>query len=354
MKTNNYSSYLIVFLWCCLFWRESCSLTFTGSQVIPMLSNSLRNIPNNLMNIPKMPLTMPNFPSFAESTSTDSPMIYFTGAGIYFWWQLGAAKYLLETYDHHELKKLPMLGASAGSITSAMLLTRADIDAAPRIAINLANEYDIFSKKNTGLACPWGKLLRTWLEQTLPDELILEDVENLRIAISPTLAPPKFVSGFQNKSDLVDAICASCHIPLLLDGRPFAYYRGEAVVDGSFWYFVTKNRWTGLPLPPEAMSAEEKKKSIFWIDYSDDEQFMQSVSGNFLELITPDMMYDMMDLGYKYMKQEVNQERLRIPTSRFRSVGRMLNVKRAQRMASSLFPEDFSDNMLLNFPSFSM
>ena len=27
-------------------------------------------------------------------------------------------------------------------------------------------------------------------------------------------------------------------------------YVGEQVLDGSFWYFVTKNRETGLPIPP--------------------------------------------------------------------------------------------------------
>lgn len=87
---------------------------------------------------------------------------------------------------------------------------------------------------------------------------------------------------------------------LLLDGRPYTQYRGENVIDGSFWYFITKDRRTGLPIPSNIVNEDD----IFWIDYTDDEDFMLTVSGNFLELTNPQGMYDMIDSGYNFMKRE--------------------------------------------------
>ena len=43
---------------------------------------------------------------------------------------------------------------------------------------------------------------------------------------------------------------------------------------------------------------------IFWIDYCDDADFMQSVSGNMLGLVSPERVSDMMEDGYNFMKRE--------------------------------------------------
>lgn len=108
-------------------------------------------------------------------------------------------------------------------------------------------------------------------------------------------------------ADVIKACMASCHVPLFLDGRPFTEYRGEQVMDGSFWYFVTKDRVTGLPLPnDENVTADD----IFWIDYGDDEEFMQTISGNFLDLVSAESVPDMIEAGYNFMKREHFQGRL--------------------------------------------
>jgi predicted patatin/cPLA2 family phospholipase len=88
-------------------------------------------------------------------------------------------------------------------------------------------------------------LLRKWLDIVIPDSVRTEDLQDLHIAITPTFKSPKLVSNFEDKNDLIDAIMASCHVPVFLDGRPFTEYKGEQVLDGSFWYFVTKDRYTG-------------------------------------------------------------------------------------------------------------
>lgn len=42
----------------------------------------------------------------------DNPScIYFSGAGIYFWWQMGAAKYMKENCKPELLKSVPIIGA---------------------------------------------------------------------------------------------------------------------------------------------------------------------------------------------------------------------------------------------------
>ena len=49
----------------------------------------------------------------------------------------------------------------------------------------------------------------------------------------------------------------------------------------NFRYFVTKDRWEGLPLPSGMRSP------IYWVDYTDDDIFMRKISGNILELANP-------------------------------------------------------------------
>ncbi|KAJ1435212.1 acyl transferase/acyl hydrolase/lysophospholipase [Ochromonadaceae sp. CCMP2298] len=237
---------------------------------------------------------------------TDPQCMYCTGAGIYFWWQLGVAKYLKENCIKEDLYNTPFIGASAGSVTAAMLLCGADLDILPNAALELGREAGLFNRKS-GLAGVWGDLLLKWLQVSIPDDVTADMLKNLEIAVTPTFTKPKLVRGFQNKLELIEAIMASCHVPLFLNGMPYTTYKGERVIDGSFWYFVTKDRVTGLPLPSTPLNG------IYWIDYTDDEDFMLTVSGNFLELVSPDGLFEMIDSGYNYMKREHYNGRLPFP-----------------------------------------
>lgn len=59
-------------------------------------------------------------------------LIRFGGGGMYFWWQAGAAKYILERFDLHDVS---MLGESAGSLVAALLACRVPFDNAAEVAI---------------------------------------------------------------------------------------------------------------------------------------------------------------------------------------------------------------------------
>lgn len=241
--------------------------------------------------------------------------VYFSGAGIYFWWQAGAAKYLRQ---HCDLSQVPVLGASAGSLTSSLLLSGVDFDYAADSALALADQFGVYDKKSSFVF--WGPILRNWLEQILPDTLTGDQLKLLQIAITPAspFKAPQLVSGFETKVHLIEAIMASCHVPLFLDGKPFTTYRGEQYLDGSFWYFVTKDRFTGLPL-----AEGTKPEGVFWVDYCDDEEFMQSISGNILETVSPATIKDMMAQGFRFMEAE--HEAGRLPIARESAVVSFIN-----------------------------
>lgn len=230
------------------------------------------------------------------SPPTPYKALYFSGAGIYFWWQAGAARYIQE---HCDYSRMSVIGASAGSISAALLLSNADFSKTLDAALAIGERAGVYERKN-GLAGIWGSLVKEWLEEILPDDVTEDMYSNLQIAVTPaSINTHKLISGFKGKADIIEACLASCHVPLFLDGRPTTNFRGENVLDGSFWYFVTKNRLSGMPIPPNLKPSE-----IFWIDYCDDADFMQSISGNILGLVSPDRVAAMMDDGYNFMKRE--------------------------------------------------
>ena len=61
--------------------------------------------------------------------------------------------------------------------------------------------------------------------------------------------PPPFhrraVSRFESKADLIECLLASAHIPVLLDYKPCASYKGKLCIDGS----ALKNNYVKNPDP---------------------------------------------------------------------------------------------------------
>jgi len=250
-------------------------------------------------------MTFQSLLSRTSSISVTPKCIYFTGAGIYYYWQAGAAKYIREKCD---ITNIAVVGASAGALTSTLLLCDVDFDHATSTAIELAIQNKVFETK-TGLAGIWANLIRQWLDELIPEDLSLDKINGqLKIAVT-TVKPfgKLLVESYSDRSDLIDACLASCHVPFFLDGNAFTSFRGTPTVDGSLMSFFTKNRANGLPLPAGVLPEE-----ILWMDYWDDEVFMKRKTGNFLSLITPDGAYDMMAAGYDFMRREQEQGRLPI------------------------------------------
>ena len=194
-------------------------------------------------------------------------------------------------------------GASAGSITASLLLAGANFDESLNVAMDLMEKHGVYESK-TGLNGVLGELVREWIDIVLPqDHDFAHSIKNLDIALTPAgfniPKNPKLVSCFSNREELIECLMASCHIPILLNGRPTTVYKNESVIDGSFWYFITKSRWSGLPLP-----LDHDPANIFWIDYTDDEIFMEKISGNIMECYDEAFIREMIRDGYNFMKRE--------------------------------------------------
>jgi len=114
------------------------------------------------------------------------------------------------------------------------------------------------------------------------------------------LGSPRLIQDFKSKDEVIESILTSCHIPWLLDGRLSRNYRKEEMIDGSFYYFLLKDRYKGLPLP----TTSHNRDNIFWIDYSDDKEFMNTISNNILESVDTVKITSMVNKGYSFMKKQ--------------------------------------------------
>ena len=233
--------------------------------------------------------------------------LYFSGAGTYFFWQCGAAKYLQESCAYEEI---PIIGASAGSLTGLLLLAGVDMDQAVNVALERAEGSQIFDKKS-GLRGELNSLLSQWLDEVIPRELPMEALSQLSIALTPppmnplNLEPPTLMRDFVSREDVLSACLASCHIPFFSSGKLTAQYKDTPYIDGSFYYWVTKNRFSGLPLP------DCDPDDVLWIDYCDDEVFMKQIQDkSFLDVHDATAVMGMVDSGYKYLQIAHSEGRL--------------------------------------------
>ncbi|KAF5840307.1 hypothetical protein DUNSADRAFT_17151 [Dunaliella salina] len=73
-------------------------------------------------------------PATEGMPSKEKLTLSWAGAGIYFFWQLGAMKYLAERYD---LTKIPMAGASGGALAAVLAACGVQADDALELAYKL-------------------------------------------------------------------------------------------------------------------------------------------------------------------------------------------------------------------------
>ena len=99
--------------------------------------------------------------------------------------QLGAVKYLASRYD---LTKVPMAGASSGSLVACLSACGVDPQRIVDEAYQLSIDNDIWNRK-FGLIGIWGGLIRSWLDTLLPDNAheLVSDRVHVIIAKAPTL-----------------------------------------------------------------------------------------------------------------------------------------------------------------------
>lgn len=226
-----------------------------------------------------------------DSVAQARPPLFvsFSGGGIYFFWQLGAVKYLRE---HYQITRVPMAGASSGSIVACLSACGVCPLKTVEAAYALSLEYDIWNRK-LGLIGIWGGLIRKWLDSLLPDNAheIVSGRLHVVIAKAPTLELFE-VSHFESKADLIEAVMASAHVPFVLDGKPFIKFRNRLCWDGSFPDFVYFDNSEYL----------KRNGSTLIVDYSMDEE-LDWHRGDFLKLRSYDETLELIDKGYNYVKR---------------------------------------------------
>jgi len=174
----------------------------------------------------------------------DRPVIALPGGGIYFYWNAGALIYLKERYD---LRECALVGASAGALAIVLAACDVDFRHATRVAYRLAEENNLYERR-LALVGIWGRLVREWLEELLPEDAHERCSGWTEVCILEVFPPPfhrRAVSRFESKADLIECLLASAHIPVLLDYKPCASYKGKLCIDGS----ALKNNYVKNPDP---------------------------------------------------------------------------------------------------------
>lgn len=112
--------------------------------------------PSNTVQLERPTTIISPLPEVAKSKLT----LTWAGAGLYFFWQLGAVKLLLEKFD---LRTVPFAGASGGALASVLAACHCDPEYVLETAYELSLEHQIWERP-LGLAGEAGRagLGRTW------------------------------------------------------------------------------------------------------------------------------------------------------------------------------------------------
>ncbi|GLC68756.1 hypothetical protein PLESTF_000733400 [Pleodorina starrii] len=218
----------------------------------------------------------------------------WAGAGIFFFWQLGAMKYLAERYD---LTRVPMAGASGGALAAVLAACGVPADVVLQRAYEMSVKHGIWERP-LGLVGIWGSLIEQWLDDLLPADAAERCRGKITIIVTtlPNMGQVG-ISDFKDKHDLINAAMASAHIPMLLDLKFARVCRGKYCVDGSFPDFFYNDNSELLKAGGSAV--------IF--DYFNDTKLVRKGRMDMLSLKQYEEVKHIMQLGYEYA-QGLHQE----------------------------------------------
>lgn len=155
----------------------------------------------------------------------------FYGAGWLFPFYFGVAQHFQEVLDLDSPGKIMVGGVSAGSVTAVLLLLKGDFDGIYELIVKRYGEvrYNPFKMK---------ECLEDVLTACVPEDQVTLARCNNRLVIGLSAIDMCFwrrkiwksheVSRFDNKCSLIDAIKASCHIPIISGMLPYqGYFDGQ-------------------------------------------------------------------------------------------------------------------------------
>lgn len=214
------------------------------------------------------------------------PHLVFPGGGIFFYWQAGVVTYMRE--QGYNLTASTATGASAGALTATLAKTNVDFARATELALTMAEDAGLWNRKE-GLQGIWGPIIEDWLDQLLPENAV--ELGNNRLSLLVTPVPSfgkKKIDSFESRQDLIRCNMASVHLPWFLDGKLTAEFRDHPCIDGSF---LAKGR-DYLP--------DYRPPSTLVLDYNRDPKYQKKGILEFVEAISPDGIWGMLEDGKKY------------------------------------------------------
>mmetsp|Transcript_6559 Transcript_6559/g.19449 ORF Transcript_6559/g.19449 Transcript_6559/m.19449 type:complete len:312 (-) Transcript_6559:238-1173(-) len=167
-----------------------------------------------------------------KASRLDRPHVAFPECGIFFWWQIAAVRQLSSVgRDPLSRPGACAIGASGGAITAILAACSVDADDALAAALRLVVLHGEH-KRPVPLLFTWGRLIRAWLDEVLPDNASERCSGRVQIIVNtlPALHPSR-ITDFSSRADLIDCALAAIHIPFFVDGKACAHFRGFSCVD---------------------------------------------------------------------------------------------------------------------------
>ena len=217
------------------------------------------------------------------------PHLVFPGGGIFFYWQAGVISFLRD--QQYNLTATTATGASAGALTATLTAASVDFKVATSLALDMAAQAGIWDRK-AGLQGIWGPIIHDWLDQLLPSNVL--DVVDKRLSLLVTPVPSfdkERIESFESREDLINCNMASVHIPWFLDGNLVtSKFRNQPCIDGSF---LAKNHHYH-PIDPQ---------DTIILDYKQDPAYQRRGVLDFVEAMSPDGIWSMLEDGKSFAKQ---------------------------------------------------
>ncbi|GIL77331.1 hypothetical protein Vretimale_3026 [Volvox reticuliferus] len=268
------------------------SATRTGHQSLLTAHVSANRRSRTVVHFQNTEVVMPEPTALQQLTETEvtkpkTKTLSWAGAGIFFFWQLGAMKYLAERYD---LTRVPMAGASGGALAAVLAACGVPAELVLQRAYELSVKHGIWEKP-LGLLGIWGSLIEQWLDDLLPPDAAERCRGKITIIVTtlPNMGQVG-ISDFTDKYDLINVAMASAHIPMLLDLKFARLCRGKYCVDGSFPDFFYNDNSELLKAGGSAV--------IF--DYFNDTKLVRKGRMDMLSLKKYEEVMHIMQLGYEY------------------------------------------------------
>lgn len=220
-------------------------------------------------------------PQPAESCGRDTTIaICCPGGGVFFWWQIGAMKRLLEMYELPSDARLA--GMSAGALAVVLGQCGVDPARAHELAFGLARRAGVF-RNPLGLFGKWGRLVDMWLQSLLPDDAAARCDGRCHVLVTrlARFPEPEAIQHYKSRESVVDALMASTHIPYFMDGRLASSRLDVPAADGGLLVWLGLRTTLSLLLgDPVGDASHESNPHVVVLSHHKDAPFMEACRRN--------------------------------------------------------------------------